>query len=115
MADSLPIPKPPGSPDPPSDDDAPRGLGLDGVESYNPNTLSPYSENFGAQSLPQMSNEQAAAGTLSPQSINAPPSPEKKGPFNFRSQPMDLTKSPVTRSVCGLQKSKEAGLNIRLM
>lgn len=110
MSNSLPIPKAPDTPTPPSDEEMPRGLGLDGVttqNSLNPNALSPYAENYGVQSLSGMQSDfQRSGGPLSPVSLNGSSSPQRKGPFNFQSQPLE-PKSPVARSVRRIQCQEE--------
>ena len=123
MADSLPVPAPPRTPTPPSDEEYPEmsGLGLDGMgdlvspmkPTFDPKALSPMNENF---PLSRYGSSTSIIGSLasplSPMSTNPLYSPmsldsagslssnnqeDGKSPFNFK--PMSLAKSPVSKSV----------------
>ncbi|OJD21425.1 hypothetical protein ACJ73_07232 [Blastomyces percursus] len=95
MAETLPLPIPPRTPTPPSDDDPSSGPGsftvISSMESYDRNTLSP------------MVNTFAASGTLDSSHNSAMGSTENmQGPFNFK--PTALAKSPITKSNVGQRR-----------
>lgn len=86
MADSLPIPVPPRTPTPPSDDGR-NGLGIPLFEShanvfYDPNSLSPMIDK---------------SATPTPTTAFYTPAEPQDGPFNFQTTVM--SNSPVIKSV----------------
>lgn len=114
MASQLPIPAPPRTPTPPSEDERQGidGLGLDGVitspteVAFDPRALSPMREHFMSGRYGSLSNPLSpgtptsfysalsndSAGSQSTASME-----DGRGPFNF--QPMSLSKTPITKSV----------------
>ncbi|EGC42916.1 cation efflux family protein family [Histoplasma capsulatum var. duboisii H88] len=96
MADTLPLPIPPRTPTPPSDDHSsgPEGyMVIPSMENLSDrNTLSPMVSTFGA------------SGTLDPSRNSAMGSAEDmtQGPFNFK--PTALAKSPVAKSNVGQRR-----------
>ena len=121
MADNISIPAPPRTPTPP-EDSYPEisGLGLDGMQElgspmkalFDPNALSPMSENFPFSRYSSSTHLGPAVYPLNSTSNNSLYSPvcinsaggqtggsqeNGKAPFNFKS--MSLAKSPITKSV----------------
>ncbi|PGH33120.1 hypothetical protein GX50_04104 [[Emmonsia] crescens] len=96
MADSLPLPIPPRTPTPPSDDDP-----SSGPESF---TVISSMESFsGRNTLSPMVNSFAASGTLdSPRNSAMGSAEDMQGPFNFK--PMTLAKSPIIKSNVGQRR-----------
>lgn len=130
---SFPIPAPPRTPTPPSDDDQSSGghmagLGLEGFSNspaqsvFDPQSLSPMDENFPGRRYGSIASTGGlSSNPLSPMDMNSLYSPNSidsagsqgsglmengKGVFNF--QPTALAKSPVTKSVCLLLVGRES-------
>lgn len=113
----MPIPAPPRTPTPPSDDGSPQGgLGLDGIPYattsevfYDPNSLSPADPDahFGSMSATMISSASGSSG-YGAGSMDSGKS-DGSGPFNF--QTTTLAKTPVIKSVSCLPR-RESSLSV---